>query len=521
MKNNKVQFFDQHQSGWVEATPKPNINLGGHPCWVSLRSAPTCKAITVLLGALLLNGCASFPDFTVFKKPETELPQTWPGLPEKAVAADHKEWWKLYGDEHLNTLVEEALAHNHDIALAAARIEEARVTVVVSDAESDPTATATFLPSYSRSSRATATPMPGDTSNTRNFVARVNLSYDLDFWGRLRRATEAARADLLAAESARDTVRNTLTADMVQGYYNLLALDEQLAIARRTESTRQSTLKLQQLRLNAGVSSEFEVRQIEADLAAVQAQIPALSRSSKQQENALSVLLGRSPRAQVEAKVAAHPTLQGKGRDGVAATNGQLGLKIPAGLPSELLLRRPDLRQAEHNLAAANARVNVARAAFYPSISLTGFLGGESESLADLFIGPARIFRFAAELTQPLFNSKRLGAGVDVAKAREDQLVTQYKKAIANAFREVQDALAAQQAARDILAAEEARALALQQALMLAKLRFDNGIASQLEMLDAERNLLQAQYNKVEAERLQRVALADLFKAMGGGWQGL
>lgn len=464
------------------------------------------KILVVLSTALTLTGCASFPEFTVFSKPETELPQTWPGLPEKAAVADNREWWKLYGDEPLNALVAEALAHNHNIALAAARIQEARAQVVVSDAQSDPTATATLLPSYSRNSRATATPMPGQTGNIRNVVARVNLSYDLDFWGRLSRATEAARADLLAAESAQDTVRNTLTADVVQGYSNLLALDAQLGIARRTEQTRQATLKLQQLRLNAGISSEFEVRQVEAELAAVQAQIPALVRSWAQQENALAVLLGRSPREIVDSRLA-------------VGSHQAVELKVPAGLPSELLLRRPDLRQAEYHLVAAHARVNVARAAFYPSISLTGFLGGESESLADLFIGPARIFRFAAELTQPLFGAKRIGASVDAAKAQQDQRVTEYKQAIANAFREVQDALAARQAAGDILSAETARVAALQKALGLAKMRYDNGVASQLEVLDAERNLLQAEYNRIEADRLQRVAMADLFKAMGGGWQ--
>lgn len=463
------------------------------------------KILVALSTALMLSGCASFPEFTVFSKPETELPQAWPGLPEKAVVADNREWWKLYGDERLNALVEEALAHNHNIAMAAARIQEVRAQVILADAQTDPTATATFLPSYSRNSRLTATPMPGQTGNIRNYVGRVNLSYDLDFWGRLSRATEAARSDLLAAESAQDTVRNTLTADVVQGYSNLLALDAQLDIARRTEQTRQATLKLQQLRLNAGISSEYEVRQVEAELAAVQAQIPALVRARVQQENALAVLLGRNPREIVESRLA-------------VGSHKVVELKVPAGLPSELLLRRPDLRQAEYNLVAAHARVNVARAAFYPSISLTAFLGGESESLADLFIGPARIFRFAAELTQPLFGAKRIGASVDAAQARQDQLVAEYKQAIANAFREVQDALAARQAAGDILNAETDRAAALQKALELAKMRYDNGVASQLEVLDAERNLLQAENNKVEAEHLQRVALADLFKAMGGGW---
>ena len=465
------------------------------------------KYLAGFLSAILLGGCASFPDFVPFSKPQTELPQAWPGLPQKAVDADNAEWWKLYGDKHLNLLVEEALAHNHDIAVAVARIEQARASITIADAESDPTVTATALPSIARNSRATATPIPGNHSHVKNIVARVNISYEVDLWGKLSRATDAARADLLAAESVRDTVRNSLTADVVQGYYNMLALDNQLTIAKRTEETRQATLKLQQLRMSAGVSSEFEVVQLEADLAAVQAQIPVLQRSRIQQENALTVLLGRSPRAQLEDKVEA------------ADSDTKFEARVPAGLPSELLLRRPDLRQAEQNLVAANARVNVARADFYPTISLTGFLGGESESLADLFIGPARIFRFAAELTQPLFGAKRIGASVDAAKAREDQLVAEYKKAIANAFREVQDALIAQKSAGEILTSQQSRVVALRKALELSKLRYDNGIASQLEMLDAERNLLQAEYDQAEAKRLQRVAMADLFKAMGGGWQ--
>ena len=462
------------------------------------------KFITILF-SLALSGCANFPEFTSFQKPETELPQTWPGLPENALVADNAEWWKLYGDMSLNVLVEESLAHNHDVTLAAARIQEARANVTLVNAEIDPTATATLLPSLSRNSNATATPMPRSKSLLRNTVARVNVSYELDLWGKLSRATEAARAELLAAESARDTVRNSLTADVVQGYYNLLALDAQIAIAKRTEETRKATLKLQQLRMNAGVSSEFEVRQLEAELATVQAQIPALQRTRTQQENALTVLLGRSPKMMLDSKI--------------ETTNaGGFEIKVPAGLPSDLLLRRPDLIQAEQNLVAANARVNVARAAFYPSITLTGFLGGESESLLDLFIGPARIFRFAAELTQPLFGAERIGASVDAAKAREDQLIAEYKQVVANAFREVQDALIAQRTTQEILVAEDARVAALRKALSLAKLRYDNGVASQLEMLDAERNLLQATYDQVDAKRLQRVAMADLFKAMGGGW---
>jgi multidrug efflux system outer membrane protein len=249
------------------------------------------------------------------------------------------------------------------------------------------------------------------------------------------------------------------------------------------------------------------VRQIEAELAAVAAQIPALERNRSQQQSVLAILLGRSPRELMDETIAL-------GAPAIPADP-----VVPAGLPSELLLRRPDLREAEQRLIAANARIGVARAAYYPSISLTGFFGGESRNLADLFIGPARIFHFAAELMQPIFGAKRIGASVDIAKAREEQTLAQYRQAIANAFRDVRDALAAQQSAREVLAAETAHVDALQKAQVLAKMRYDNGISSQLEVLDAERNLLQADLNRAEAIRAQRIAIADLFKAMGGGWQ--
>lgn len=463
--------------------------------------------LTALATALMLAGCANLNLFPAFERPAVEMPQAWPGLPANAAAFDNAQWWTLYGDATLNQLIEEALAHNEDIAVATARIDEAAAQLTLADVEREPAVTGTFTPSYTRSTQRGTNPLPPTFSaKSRDYAARINATYEIDLWGKLRGASAAARADLLATEAARDTVRNTLTAQVAQGYFALLALDAQIATTRRTQETRLASLKLQQLRMQGGVSSEFEVRQVEADLAAVQAQIPALERQRSQQQNALAVLLGRSPRDLVEGSIA-------RGAPAMLADP-----IVPAGLPSELLLRRPDLREAEQKLIAANASIGVARAAYYPSITLTGFFGGESESLADLFIGPARIFHFAAELMQPIFGAKRIGASVDAAKAREEQVLAQYRLAIANAFRDVRDALAAQQSAREVLAAERAHVEALQKALVLARLRYDNGISSQLEVLDAERNLLQAELNLTAAEQAQRAAIADLFKAMGGGW---
>lgn len=460
----------------------------------------------LLLATLALAGCANL--FPPHQPPAVELPAAWPGLSEQAARYDEPEWWKIYGDPALDRLIEEALASNHDIAVATARIHEARAQVTLADVEREPTLTGTFTPSITRNSQRGPNPMPPGTRVTsRNNVLRLNAAYEIDLWGKLRGASAAARADLLATEYARNTVRNALAADIAQGYFALLALDAQIATARRTLQTREEVLKLQQLRMQSGVSSEFEVRQVEAEVAGVKSLLPQLERDRGQQQNALAVLLGRSPRVLVEGQVA------------LGAPLTPAAMVVPSGLPSELLLRRPDLQQAEQRLIAANARIGVARAAYYPSISLTGFLGGESRSLSDLFSGPARIFSFAVDLMQPIFGAKRIGASVDVARAQEEQAVAQYRQAIANAFRDVQDALIAQQSARSIVEAEHARVGALKSALALARLRYDNGISSQLEVLDAERNLLQAELDRTEADRSHRAAIVDLFQAMGGGWK--
>lgn len=467
------------------------------------------KIRAATLGAVLaLTGCANLNPFTPYEQPKVEMPAAWTGLPQNAKAYDNAQWWKVYGDATLDQLIDEALAHNEDINVATARIDEARARVVLADADRDPTVTANFQPSITRiTKRGSAPTFPGQHFTNTDYLATINASYELDLWGKLRGATDVARANLLATEAARDTVRNSLTAQVAQGYFALLALDAQIDTSRRTLETRQSALKLQQLRMNSGVASEFEVRQREAEIAAVEAQIPSLERNRKAQENALSVLLGRSPRAVMEGNIA-------RGTPTAPADD-----VVPEGLPSELMLRRPDLRQAEQQLIAAHGNVGVARSAYYPSISLTGYFGGESKHLADLFIGPARIFQFAAAITEPIFSGKRIGASVDVAKAQEEQALAQYRQTIANAFSDVSNALAAQQAAREVRVAETAHVEALQKSLALAKLRFENGISSQLDVLDAERNLLQAQLNLTDAERAQRAAAADLFKALGGGWK--
>jgi multidrug efflux system outer membrane protein len=334
----------------------------------------------------------------------------------------------------------------------------------------------------------------------------LDASYELDLWGKFRRASEAARADLLAAESARETVRLTLTTQVAQQYFTLVALDAQEVAVRRLLESRQERIGINRKQVEVGILSEYDLHQAEADVAAVQSQLVSIAQARSRQETALTLLLGRSPRDVMAA--------------GVQRGAPSLPLAtVPEGLPADLLLRRPDLRDAEQRLVSLNARIGVARAQYFPSISLTGFVGGESVAFSDLFTGPARIFQFAGNIAQPIFNAGRVGYMVDAAEARRDQALLQYKQAVANAFGDVRNALSAQDSARQVLAFESARSTALASAFKQAELRYQSGIASRLELLDVERNYLQAQLNRLDAERAQRSAVADLFKALGGGWK--
>ena len=464
-----------------------------------------------LIFTALLSACAT--GGSAEQHAALEFPQSWGGAPldgQKISNADATaNWWTLFGDSALNQLVDEALKNNADLSVAIARVDEARAQLGITAADQAPVVTGNLGHRRSRLSQVSGTPLPpGIDPLSNNNRATLDVSYEIDLWGRYRNASKAARADLLASEAARDTVRITLAAQVVQSYFALAGLDAQLAATRRMLEGRRETLKLQGLRLKAGVISEFELNQVEAELAATEAQLPDLARQRKQQQNALTLLLGRSPKAIVEGNI-----------ERATLANAQpVALLVPDGLPSDLLLRRPDLHEAEQRLAAANARIAAARAGYFPSISLTGYLGSESAALGDLFTGPARIWQFGANLLQPIFNADRVGYQVDAASARERQALAQYEQAIRNAFRDVQDALAAQTAAREILVATQRRSEVLTKTLSVAQLRYKNGISSQLDVLDTERNLLQAELSRIDAQRAQRAAIADMFKALGGGW---
>jgi len=461
------------------------------------------NAVAVALAATLA-ACSFAPKY---ERPPAELPQAWRSAPDGTPAPGDR-WWRLFDDPVLDKLVDEALANNQDLAIAVARVDEARALAGVVASQQYPSVTGNAGVDRSRTSTRTDFFFPGVPVYSTNYRATLDVYYELDLWGRLRNATAAARADLLATEAARDTVQIALASEVVRSYSALRAFDEQLAATQRALELRTNALEIERSRAAAGLISELDVRQLEGEVAAARALLPALERARAAEEGAAAVLLGRSPRAIIDETIA-----RASGPD-----TREPAVVVPPGLPSELLLRRPDLFEAEQRLLAANARIGVARAAFFPQISLTGYLGTEAGSLSNLFTGPAGIWRVAAGLTQPIFQGGRLFAETEAVEARQRQFVAQYQKTIQNAFREVRDAISAQARAREVYAAEGARVEAQREALKLASARYRAGLVNLLVPIDAERRLLDAELNRIDALRVQRAAVADLVRALGGGW---
>ncbi len=455
-----------------------------------------------LLCLAMLAACAT--GNSVQKPPAIELPAAWKESAPRF--AEDGRWWRIYDDSVLESLVDESLASNADLAIAAARVDESRALVGEAESAFFPTVDARGGASRQQVSRRTATAFPGVPTRFTDYRATLNVSYEVDIFGRLRAGARAARAELEASEAARETVRLALAAQVAKSYFTLRALDEQVALTRETLRLREDTLGLQKKRFDGGVLSEFEYRQIEAEVAAARAQLAPLERDREREEAALSLLLGRSPRQIFEDRVNRNESIDDKPAAPV----------LPSGVPSELLLRRADLVEAERLLAAADARIAAARAEMFPSIVLTGALGSESAALSNLFTGPAGLWNIGLALSQPIFAGGRLQARSDAAAARERQVLAQYQKAIQTAFSEVRSALAAQSRSLESYEAQSTRAEALTHTLRLARLRYDNGLASQLDVLDAERGLLAARSARIEALRAHRSAIADLFRALGG-----
>lgn len=412
------------------------------------------------------------------------------------------EWWKIYGDETLDALIKTALENNYDVRVAAARVEEFRALAGVSRIAQLPRISAGAGGSHARR----MVTQPGADPESSDFVATLNASYELDLWGRLASLGEAARADLLSSEYAAQSIRLSLVSDVATTYFNLLALDSQLEIARRTAANRQRFLDLTRSQYDAGTVSMLEVDRASASLSQARAAIPDIERQTAQAENLLSRLLGKNP-GEIT-------------RPAGGVMSMPVPPEVPAGLPSSLLERRPDIRQAEEGLVASNARVNATKAQLYPTISLTGALGIESDTLHGLFDGPSGIWSLALGLLQPILNSERNGRQVDAAEARKDQATLHYYNTVSQAFREVSDALVSRKKYADLLAVQQAQVVELEGAVGRVNTRYDAGYSSYFEVIDADGTLFGVELAAVQAKRNTLVSLVQLYKALGGGWEG-
>ncbi|WP_395702843.1 efflux transporter outer membrane subunit [Aquabacterium sp.] len=417
------------------------------------------------------------------------------------------DWWKRFGDARIDALVDEALAHNRDLARAMARIDESRALLRGALAERWPAVSASLAGTRARVTENGSVPLGGASPLGNDFRAALNVSYEVDLWGRVASSSAAARDELLAGEFARDTLRTALAAQVVQGYATLQGLDAQIRIYQEVLKWQRESLRLQGLRMKAGELAELDWVQLEAELLNSELQLPKLERARGEAERALALLLGRSPKALVE-----------QGVERADAPNGG-AQALPSGLPSDLLLRRPDVQAAEARLRAAGARVDAARAAYFPSITLSAGLGQESSQLSRLFDGPSLIWNVAAALAQPIWNAGRIDAQVEATRARQAQIELDYRDAVTAAFKEARDALAAHGEAQASLTSSRKRAEALTRAADLTRLRFQGGESSRLQLIDAERLALLAQLQAADAQRAVVAAQAELFRALGGGWQ--
>lgn len=460
-------------------------------------------SLTTLAAALA--GCAVGPDY---QRPVSDLPQRY-GEADEGTSPEanvQRDWWKLFNDPVLDRLVEQALARNTDVLAAVARVEEADAALREVGAALLPEIDLDVSGNRSRASSMTAVPMPAGTPVHRDARAvSLGTAFEIDVWGKLRRASEAARAQALASRYARDTVRLSLAGLVAADYLALRAYDAQLAAVADSRASRDASLKIVRSRVEGGVSSPLELHQAEASLAAVQAQLAGLRQQRAVTQHQLALLAG-TPDLGLPAS-----DLGGFGHLPVPPVP-------PAGLPSRLLEARPDVRQAEEGLVAANARIGVAKAALFPTISLTGSLGSESQALADLFTRASSTWSLGLGLAVPVFDAGRNAARLDQASAREKQALAAYQKTVQTAFKEVNDALVG---LRENAASEEAQALrseAAQKALRLAQLRYEAGYSGYLEVLDAQRTSNDAITGFITARKARLAAAVDLFKALGGGW---
>lgn len=473
------------------------------------------KAIPFVFITLVTCGCTVGPNY---KRPKVDVPVTYraaapedntqpqPNAPQQAAqpaepSLGDQKWWEVFQDPQLQDLIRTALKQNYDLRIAAARILEARAQLGITRANQLPTVSAGAAGQNDRVPKTKLTPEEFETDFN---AVNASMAWDLDFWGKYRRATQAARANLLTSEWARRTVMNSLVSDVATAYFQLRALDLQLEISRRTLASRQESLQLTQTLSNGGAGTMLDVRQAQQLVAVAAETIPDLERQIQQKENFISTLLGNNP---------------GPITRGMKLTEQPHAPEVPAGLPSSLLERRPDIREAEAELITANAQIGVARAAYFPQISLTGTSGFLSSALTSLFTGPAGFWNFGAAVTQPIFAGGRIKSGVKLSQARKEEMLLNYQRTIQQAFRGVSDSLVGYRKSREFRQHQEELVSAAQGAAQLSELRYQGGAASYLEVLTNETNAFNAELGLAQAQLNELVGLVEIYRNLGGGWQ--
>src|SRR6202166_718634 len=453
---------------------------------------------------LLSAGCAVGPNY---KRPSADVPGVYRGsMPQEAArpaasqSCGDQKWWEVFEDKQLQELIHTALQQNYDVRIAATRILEAQAQLGITRADQLPTINGEALAVNERNPKTKVFRQYETSANQLD----LSLAWELDFWGKYRRATESARATLLATEWAREAVVSTLVSDVATAYFQLRSLDLQLEISQRTLISRQNSLQLTQKLANGGATSMLDVRQAEQLVSTAAETIPDLERQIEQQENFLSTLLGNNP---------------GPIARGMKLTEQPHPPDVPAGLPSSLLERRPDIRESEAQLIAANAQIGVAKAAYFPQISLTATAGYQSSALTGLFAGPAGLWSFGGSLVQPIFTGGRIRSNVRLTEARKQELVLAYQQTIQQAFRGVSDSLVEYHKDREFREYQQQLAFSAQDAAQLSEMRYRGGAASYLEVLTNETNYFSAELGLAQAQSNELIALVRIYRNLGGGWQ--
>jgi outer membrane protein, multidrug efflux system len=442
-----------------------------------------------------------------YQRPPVETPDVFRAsptpTPDAKSIADLK-WFEVFSDEKLQELIRTALVQNYDLRDAVARVAAARANLGITQADQYPNfGVGGGFTSVELSRQGEFSLSSGNRRRDFGTVFLSLFSFEIDIWGRLRRATESARAQLLASDWNRKTVITTLVSDVATAYFNLLELDMELAIAKSTLATRQESLRLIRLQQQGGVASLLDLRQAEQLVYGAAETVPSTEQQIEQTENQISLLLGRNP----------GPVTRGR-----LLTEQQTPPEVPAGLPSSLIERRPDIQAAEQILVATNANIGVAKAAYFPQITLTGEFGYQSTALANLFSNSRRIWSFMPQLTQPIYTAGRITSGVELTEAEQRSALAQYEGAIQTGFRDVSDALIAYQKVREVRVQRELLVTALQDRKRLAYMRFQGGVDTMLNALQADQDLFVAELNLAQARRDELLSLVQLYRALGGGW---